>query len=75
MLWVVLFAAIAVVGAAMVIGYAVWLAHLSADVASEVAVLGRQAVQLAELLGGISSGQDPRGPDAARDLTGAVDAR
>jgi hypothetical protein len=74
-LWVLLFAAIALAGAAMVIGYAVWLAHKTSDVFSEVAVLGRQAAQLGELLGQISPDQHPRGPDATRDLKGAVDAR
>lgn len=74
MLWVALFAALALAGAGMVIGYGVWLAHKTADVASEVAVLGQQATQLGELLGQISPAQTPRGPDTSRDLAGAVDA-
>ena len=68
MIWVWVFLAIAVVGLVMVICYAVWLAHLTADVLSELAVLGDQAGQLADLLGEVGSGPDvepaavPTGP-------------
>lgn len=48
--WVLLFGLIAVGGLAMVIGYAVWLAHLASDVFSELEMLGRRAEELAELL-------------------------
>lgn len=55
MLWVWIFLAIALVGLAMLIGYAVWLAHLTADVLSEVAVLADRAGQLGDLLGQIQA--------------------
>ena len=50
MLWVVLFLVIALAGLAMLIGYAVWLAHKTADLFGELRILGKQADQLAELL-------------------------
>jgi hypothetical protein len=42
-LWVIVFAAIAVAGLVMVVCYALWLAHKSADLWSEVVVLTDRA--------------------------------
>jgi len=73
MLWVIVFAAIAVAGLVLVVSYGVWLAHKTSDVLSEVSVLAERAGQLAELLAQI---QPPPGSwDAGdtRDLV-AVDA-
>jgi len=56
--WVLVFVAIALAGLAMLVGYAVWLAHKTADVFSELRVLADQGAQLAGLLGEI------RPPDA-----------
>lgn len=67
MLSVLLFSAIALAGAGMVIGYAVWLAHKGADIAAEVAVLARQAAQLGELLGQISPSHTPDVPTRLRN--------
>ena len=64
MLWVIIFAAIAVAGLVMVVCYAVWLAHKGADLWSEVVVLTDRAGQLAELMGQI---QPPAAP-GTRDL-------
>jgi hypothetical protein len=50
MIWVVIFAGIAVAGLIMVISYGIWLAHKASDVMSEVGVLGDRAGQLMELL-------------------------
>ena len=50
MVWVIVFLAIAVVGLGVVVSYGVWLAHKSADVLAEVAVLGQRGGQLLELL-------------------------
>ncbi|MFL6065025.1 MAG: hypothetical protein ACJ72G_10190 [Friedmanniella sp.] len=50
MLWVLLFVGIALAGLVMLIGYAVWLAHKTADVLSEVQMLGERGAQLADLL-------------------------
>jgi hypothetical protein len=67
-LWVVLFLVIALAGLAMLVGYAVWLAHKTADVFSELRMLGKQTDQLAELLAQIrvpaslSSHPGPRNP-------------
>lgn len=58
MLWVWIFLAIALAGLAMLVGYAVWLAHLTADVLSEVGVLADRAGELGDLLGQI--GEDAR---------------
>lgn len=58
MLWVWVFVGIAVAGLVMVVCYVVWLAHKTADLLSEVAVLADRAGQLGDLLGQI--GEDTR---------------
>ena len=50
MVWVLVFGGIALAGLAMVIGYAVWLAHKAADLFSELEMLGTRAGELAALL-------------------------
>ena len=50
MMWVMIFAGIAVAGLIMLISYGIWLAHKASDVMSEVVVLGDRAGQLMELL-------------------------
>ena len=50
MIWVFVFGGIALAGLIMLIAYAVWLAHKTADVFSELRMLGKQTEQLAELL-------------------------
>jgi hypothetical protein len=54
-LWVLVFVGIAVAGLVMLVCYAVWLAHKTADLLSEVSVLADQAGQLGELLGQIQA--------------------
>ncbi len=54
MLWVVVFLVIALAGLAMLVGYAIWLAHKTADLLSELGVLADQAAQLGRLLQGVS---------------------
>jgi hypothetical protein len=49
-IWVAVFGGIALVGLVVLISYGVWLAHKTADVMSEVAVLADRADQLAGLL-------------------------
>jgi hypothetical protein len=49
MIWVVIFAGIAVAGLIMLVCYVIWLAHKSSDVMSEVQVLGDRAGQLMDL--------------------------
>jgi hypothetical protein len=51
--WVFVFAGIALAGLVMLIAYAVWLAHKASDVFSEVQVLAERGDQLAGLLGQI----------------------
>jgi len=66
--WVVLFVVIALAGLAMLVGYAVWLTHKTADVLNELLILGKQADQLAGLLaqirvpGSLPGEQGPRNP-------------
>ena len=60
MLWVVVFGVLALAGLVTLVCYAVWLAHKTADVLSEVAVLGDQAAQLADLVGQIHAPGDAR---------------
>ena len=50
MIWVLVFAAIAVVGLVMLVFYGVWLAHKAADVLAEVGVLTERGGQLIHLL-------------------------
>jgi hypothetical protein len=64
-LWVVVFLVIALAGLAMLVGYAVWLAHKTADLLSELGVLADQAGQLGRLLGEIRVAQ-PDGSGGAR---------
>jgi hypothetical protein len=64
-LWVIIFAAIALAGVIMVVCYAVWLAHKTSDVLSEVTVLASQGEQLADLLGQIQV------PEARMDAVSA----
>ena len=52
--WVLVFGGVAVVGLVMLIAYAVWLAHKTSDVMSEISVLADRGDQLAELLRQIS---------------------
>lgn len=73
MLWVLLFVAIAVAGLAMVVGYAVWLAHKTADVLAEVRVLGRRAGELGELASQVGAPSRPGGRDPDRDVSGLGD--
>lgn len=75
MLWVLLFAGIAVAGLVMVVCYAVWLAHKASDVLAEVAVLGRLGARLGELVGQVSAPRGPGGPDLDRDVLGVDDRR
>ena len=50
MIWVIVFAGIALAGLVMLICYAVWLAHKAADVWSEVDMLAVRANELAQLV-------------------------
>ena len=67
--WVVVFAGIALAGLVMVVCYAVWLAHKTADLLSEVAVLGEQAGRLADLLAEIGA---PRPTEPGPPATGRL---
>ncbi len=69
MLWVLVFGVIALGGLVMLISYAVWLAHKTADVLSEVQVLSEQAGRLADLVGQLHvPGEQPRDPEVSGDL-------
>lgn len=50
MVWVLVFGGIAVAGLAMVVGYAIWLAHKAGDLFSEIEMLGTRAEELAAVL-------------------------
>jgi hypothetical protein len=64
-LWFVVFVGIALAGVAMLVGYAIWLAHKTADVLSELNVLGERAGELADLLGEIGAGGAASAAEAA----------
>lgn len=74
MIWVFVFGGIALAGIVMLIAYGVWLAHKTADVMSEVRVLGDRTGQLFELLGQIQP-PEPSRALAVRDadLTTSVE--
>lgn len=50
MLWVLIFAGIAVAGLIVAVSYAVWLWHKASDLFSELEMLGKRADELATLL-------------------------
>ncbi|PFG16524.1 hypothetical protein ATK74_1069 [Propionicimonas paludicola] len=50
MLWVLIFAGIAVAGLIVAISYAVWLWHKASDLFSEVEMLGQRVDELTTLL-------------------------
>ena len=64
MLWVVVFLVLAAAGLAVLVGYAVWLAHKTADVFSELGELAERAGQLGDLLAQV---QAPEPSSADRD--------
>lgn len=71
MFWVILFCAIALAGLIMVACYAVWLAHKTSDVLSEVTVLGERAGQMVDLLAQI---EVPSGGWGSQSTVAAADA-
>jgi hypothetical protein len=50
MIWVIVFGAIGLAGAIMLISYAVWLAHKASDLFSELDMLAVRAGELADLV-------------------------
>jgi hypothetical protein len=58
-IWVLIFVAIALGGLVMVSCYAVWLAHKTSDVLSELAVLADRAGQFAELVAEVGVPETP----------------
>lgn len=50
MMWVLIFAGIALAGLITVVAYAVWLAHKASDLFSELKMLGKRAEELADLV-------------------------
>ncbi len=53
MIWVLIFGGIALLGVVTLVSYAVWLAHKTSDLYSEVRMLGQRAEEAGELLGRI----------------------
>lgn len=76
MLWVVLVLVLALGALAVLVGYAVWLAHKTSDLLSEVAVLGDQAARLGDLLAQVGAPATvPRPADPNGSTPGAGDVR
>ena len=50
MFWVLIFGSIALAGVGMLVGYGIWLAHKTADVMSELNVLGERVAELGDLV-------------------------
>lgn len=50
MMWVLIFAGIALAGLITVVSYGVWLAHKASDVFSELEMLAKRAEELADLV-------------------------
>lgn len=57
MLWVLLFASIALAGLIMTVMYAVWLWHKASDLWSELEMLSRRGEEFADLVGQIEFGR------------------
>ncbi len=53
MIWVLIFGGVALLGVVTAVSYAVWLAHKTSDLYSEVRMLGKRAEEAGELLGRI----------------------
>lgn len=53
MIWVLIFGGVALLGVVTLVSYAVWLAHKTSDLYSEVRMLGRRVEEAGELLGAI----------------------
>lgn len=54
MIWVLVFAGIALLGLVGLVAYAVWLWHKAEDVLSEVEMVGRQAEEILSLIDDIT---------------------
>ena len=54
MLWVIVFAGLAVVGLITVLCYGIWLVHKTSDLLAELRMLAHTGEQLAELAGEIT---------------------
>lgn len=63
MLWVFVFGGIALAGLVMLISYAVWLAHKTADVLGELSVFSERLGQFGRLVAQIQMPVVPDGPD------------
>ena len=69
MVWVIVFGSIALAVLVMLLCYAVWLAHKSGDVWSEVSVLADRADELAQLVGQIRVPERTLQADRPNDRT------
>ena len=58
MVWVLVFAAIAVGGIVWLIAWTVWLAHKASDLFSEFEMLGQRAEEFADLVGQVTLPQE-----------------
>lgn len=77
MLWVLVFGGIAVVGLVVLVSYAIWLAHKTADVLSEVTVVVERLGVFGDLLAqielptGAAAVAVPHGRSPAQDDLGS----
>jgi len=70
MIWVIVFVGIGLAGLLMLISYAVWLAHKTSDLFSELDMMAVRAGELADLLGQIRVPESPEfQPDWLNDRT------
>jgi hypothetical protein len=73
--WVIVFVGIGLAGLIMLISYAVWLAHKTSDVFSELEMLAVRADELAKLLSQIRVPERPYLTDwrTGRTISGEID--
>jgi hypothetical protein len=69
MIWVIVFVGIGLAGLLMLISYAVWLAHKTSDLFSELDMLAVRASELADLLGQIEVPEAALLPDGPNGRT------
>jgi CHASE3 domain sensor protein len=74
-LWVVLVLVLAIGALAVLVGYAIWLAHKAADVLSEVAQLADLGAQLADLLAQVGPPETTLGGSSTERAVGRASGR
>ena len=71
MVWVFVFAGIALAGLVLLACYALWMAHKLSDLVSEFAMVGQRVEELQDLVGQLQIAPEP---PSTRASSGSVDS-